>query len=115
MLNNIVNDHLVCPSQSETGTNYYKEIPLSEILAVNTSRSAAASAAAAAVVATADGSSSPSSSHCFEIRTANVDFYVGDVSPAPKRDSGTGPEVSSVQRGSERRAIGSVNSPHCTG
>ena len=87
------------PPQSETGTNYYKEIPLSEILAVNTSRSASSAAAAAAAAATAaaategSASSASSSSHCFEIRTANVDFYVGDVAPAPKRDSGTGPEV----------------------
>ena len=46
---------------------------------------------------TVDGSSSSAAAaaatHCFEIRTANVDFYVGDVAPAPKRDSGTGPEV----------------------
>ena len=42
--------------QSETGTNYYKDIPLSEILAVEPSR-------------TGD--------HCFEIRTATVNFYVG--------------------------------------
>ena len=89
------------PPQSETGTNYYKEIPLSEILAVNTSRSASSAAAAAAAAATAaategSASSASSSSHCFEIRTANVDFYVGDVSAAPKRDSGTGPEVRSA-------------------
>ena len=108
--------------QSETGTNYYKEIPLSEILAVNTSRSATSAAVAARAVEGAGigwsavcllstqlfvyflsltlpppaAEASSSSSHCFEIRTANVDFYVGDLSASgaqAKRDSGTGPEV----------------------
>ena len=46
--------------QNDTGTNYYKEIPLSEILAVDTAKKAAT-----------DGQ------HCFEVRTANVDYFVG--------------------------------------
>ena len=54
--------------QSDTGTNYYKEIPLSEILAVEST-----------------GKGKPTSitntegdvSHCFEIRTANVDYFIG--------------------------------------
>ncbi|CAH2238133.1 jg22061 [Pararge aegeria aegeria] len=49
---------------SEQGTKYYKEIPLNEILAVDTARQ-------------------PHSDvmHCFELRTANVDYLVG-VDPA---------------------------------
>ncbi|XP_063627786.1 serine/threonine-protein kinase D1 [Cydia splendana] len=46
--------------QSDQGSKYYKEIPLNEILAVDTART-------------------PHSDvmHCFEIRTANVDYMVG--------------------------------------
>ena len=49
--------------QSDTGTNYYKEIPLSEILAVETAKK----------------SNADSPNHCFEIRTANVDYFVGMI------------------------------------
>ena len=45
--------------KTETGPGYYKEIPLSEILAVNTNKQ------------TID------TDHTFEIRTANVDYFVG--------------------------------------
>jgi len=48
--------------KSETGPNYYKEVPLSEILAVDSAKSLSGEA----------------TTHCFEIRTANVDFFVGD-------------------------------------
>ncbi|XP_037876164.1 serine/threonine-protein kinase D1 isoform X2 [Bombyx mori] len=45
---------------SDQGTKYYKEIPLNEILAIDTARQ-------------------PQSEvmHCFELRTANVDYLVG--------------------------------------
>lgn len=46
--------------QSETTTKYYKEIPLSEILTIDTARIKQGDAM-----------------HCFEIRTANVDYFVG--------------------------------------
>ncbi|XP_060536785.1 serine/threonine-protein kinase D3 isoform X2 [Cylas formicarius] len=46
--------------QTETSTKYYKEIPLSEILTIDTAR-------------TKQGETM----HCFEIRTANVDYFVG--------------------------------------
>ncbi|XP_013135631.1 PREDICTED: serine/threonine-protein kinase D1 isoform X2 [Papilio polytes] len=49
---------------SEQGTKYYKEIPLNEILAVDTARQPHADVM-----------------HCFELRTANVDYMVG-VDPA---------------------------------
>jgi len=47
--------------KAETGPNYCKEIPLSEILAVDTAKKLIGEV-----------------QHCFEIRTANVDFFVGD-------------------------------------
>ncbi|XP_052744203.1 serine/threonine-protein kinase D1 isoform X2 [Bicyclus anynana] len=65
---------------SEQGTKYYKEIPLNEILAVDTARQ-------------------PHSDvmHCFELRTANVDYLVGvdpawqgGGAPLPPPDSGVG-------------------------
>ncbi|XP_063918524.1 serine/threonine-protein kinase D3 isoform X4 [Zophobas morio] len=46
--------------QSDQGSKYYKEIPLSEILAIDSAR-----------IKQADVM------HCFEIRTANVDYFVG--------------------------------------
>lgn len=42
--------------QTETSSSYYKEIPLSEILAIN---------------AFGDG-------YCFELKTAHVDYFCGD-------------------------------------
>ena len=51
--------------QSETGPNYYKEVPLSEILSVEKSKKAT------------DGDDL---SYCFEMKTANVVFYVGEDS-----------------------------------
>ena len=53
--------------QNDTGSNYYKEIPLSEILAVETAKKGATDI-----------------QHCFEIRTANVDYYVGEDSKPGK-------------------------------
>ena len=46
--------------QAETGNNFYKEIPLSEILAVETVKTRAAD-----------------TEHYLEIRTANLDYFVG--------------------------------------
>eukprot|EP00095_Tigriopus_kingsejongensis_P005671 maker-scaffold377_size191454-snap-gene-0.32 protein:Tk05671 transcript:maker-scaffold377_size191454-snap-gene-0.32-mRNA-1 annotation:"serine threonine-protein kinase d1" len=57
--------------QSDTGTNYYKEIPLSEILAVENTQKNSGSEA----------------NHCFEIRTANVDYFVGEPSLNGRQDS----------------------------
>ncbi|XP_069360691.1 serine/threonine-protein kinase D1 isoform X2 [Maniola hyperantus] len=65
---------------SEQGTKYYKEIPLNEILAVDTARQPQADVM-----------------HCFELRTANVDYLVGvdpawqgGATPLPPPDSGVG-------------------------
>jgi protein kinase D len=61
--------------KSETGPNYYKEVPLSEILAVDSAKSL----------------SGEPSSHCFEIRTANVDFFVvEDTNVAQSDEPSTG-------------------------
>ena len=56
--------------QNDTGTNYYKEIPLSEVLAVETTGKGKPTSIAA-------GDAADSVGHCFEIRTANVDYFVG--------------------------------------
>ena len=50
--------------KSDTGPNYYKEIPLSEILAVDNAKKM---------------TGAENVPHRFEIRTANVDFFVGEV------------------------------------
>ena len=51
--------------KADTGPNYHKEIPLSEILAVDSAKKM---------------TGAESVPHRFEIRTANVDFFVGDGS-----------------------------------
>ncbi|XP_045502456.1 serine/threonine-protein kinase D1 [Colias croceus] len=59
---------------SEQGTKYYKEVPLNEILAIDTARQ-------------------PHSDvmHCFELRTANVDYLVGaEEGGCAPPDSGLG-------------------------
>jgi len=58
--------------KSETGPNYYKEVPLSEILAVDTAKKLSGEV-----------------QHCFEIRTANVDFFVGEDTQVTEGDSPT--------------------------
>jgi len=55
--------------QNETGKNFYKEIPLSEILAVETAKDRM---------------------HCFEIRTANVDYYIGEDPNYGQKENGSG-------------------------
>ncbi|XP_076031444.1 serine/threonine-protein kinase D3 isoform X2 [Oratosquilla oratoria] len=52
--------------QNETGTKYYKEIQLSEILIVETAKQQHAADVSRHVI------------HCFELRTANVDYFVGE-------------------------------------
>ncbi|GFS47579.1 hypothetical protein TNCV_3133761 [Trichonephila clavipes] len=50
--------------QNETTTKYYKEIPLSEILSVEPTKQQ---------VSVESGQT-----YCFELRTANVDYYIGE-------------------------------------
>ena len=100
--------------QNESGSKYYKEIPLSEILQVET------------VVAGKGGSSvveaGGTALHCFEIRTANVDYYVGqDPVPnmlasgspisLPALDSGIGAELAKTWEQAIRNALMPVT-PH---
>ena len=58
--------------QNDTGTNYYKEIPLSEILAVESTGKGKPTS-----ITSAEGGDIVS--HCFEIRTANVDYFIGKL------------------------------------
>lgn len=69
--------------QSDTGSKYYKEIPLAEILAVDTARSLIGGeylpvqripcrTEVTNLLILSD------IMHCFELRTANVDYYVGE-------------------------------------
>ena len=53
--------------QEETGNNFYKEIPLSEILAVETR-------------------TAETEHFLFEIRTANLDYFVGSAEDAEEGD-----------------------------
>lgn len=79
--------------QSDTGTNYYKEIPLSEILAVETT---------AKKTASADGGQL----HCFEIRTANVDYFVGeDAKDKQDMSSGVGSDLAKQWEVAIRQAL----------
>jgi len=60
--------------KSETGPNYYKEVPLSEILSVEKSKKAT------------DGDDL---SYCFEMKTATVVFYVGEDSASAETEGDT--------------------------
>ncbi|XP_021940164.1 serine/threonine-protein kinase D3 [Zootermopsis nevadensis] len=89
--------------QSDTGSKYYKEIPLAEILSVDTARSLHGDVM-----------------HCFELRTANVDYYVGedplygqkDASriTLPPADSGVGAHLAKSWETSIRQALMPVTS-----
>uniref|UniRef100_A0A6Q2Z9J3 Serine/threonine-protein kinase n=1 Tax=Esox lucius TaxID=8010 RepID=A0A6Q2Z9J3_ESOLU len=61
--------------QNDTGSKYYKEIPLSEVLSLDPAK-------------TFNLLSEGSNAHCFEIATASLVYYVGENLP-----SGVGPEV----------------------
>ncbi|KAG8449601.1 hypothetical protein GDO86_016300 [Hymenochirus boettgeri] len=56
--------------QNDTGSKYYKEIPLSEILCLDPAKN----------VSLLPPGANP---HCFEITTANVVYYVGENLPLP--------------------------------
>ncbi|XP_042210693.1 serine/threonine-protein kinase D3-like isoform X4 [Homarus americanus] len=59
--------------QNETSTKYYKEIQLSEVLNIETAKQPQPTDVSRGVM------------HCFELRTANVDYYVGEE-PISKKD-----------------------------
>uniref|UniRef100_A0A6Q2XIS7 Serine/threonine-protein kinase n=1 Tax=Esox lucius TaxID=8010 RepID=A0A6Q2XIS7_ESOLU len=77
--------------QNDTGSKYYKEIPLSEVLSLDPAK-------------TFNLLSEGSNAHCFEIATASLVYYVGENLPRPEGPgsvlahssmlvSGVGPEV----------------------
>ncbi|XP_050297464.1 serine/threonine-protein kinase D3 [Anthonomus grandis grandis] len=84
--------------QSDKSSKYYKEIPLSEILTIDTARIKQGEAM-----------------HCFEIRTANVDYFVGqnplyDLGEGngvnlPPPDSGVGAYLAKSWETSIRQAL----------
>ncbi|XP_043276288.1 serine/threonine-protein kinase D1 isoform X2 [Venturia canescens] len=81
--------------QSDSGSKYYREIPLAEILGIETARSPL----------------TPESTHCFELRTANVDYYVGEEGGAgvggqiPAPESGVGAHLARTWETSIRQAL----------
>lgn len=86
--------------QSDTGTKYYKEIPLCEILSIEPPTAAHSQ-----------------TMHCFELRTANLDYYVGEDpmfsgtnGPVPPPESGIGAHVARSWETSIRQALLPVTS-----
>ncbi|XP_019880244.1 serine/threonine-protein kinase D3 isoform X2 [Aethina tumida] len=89
--------------QSDQGSKYYKEIPLSEILTIDSAR-----------IKQGDVM------HCFEIRTANVDYFVGqdplynlqDINSVnlPPPDSGIGAYLAKSWETTIRQALLPVTS-----
>uniref|UniRef100_A0A8C5A1B3 Serine/threonine-protein kinase n=1 Tax=Gadus morhua TaxID=8049 RepID=A0A8C5A1B3_GADMO len=67
--------------QNDTGSKYYKEIPLSEILSLQPAQT---------LCLLQDGSNP----HCFEIVTAALVYYVGETGPRSDGVTGGGGEVS---------------------
>uniref|UniRef100_A0A674A8T1 Serine/threonine-protein kinase n=1 Tax=Salmo trutta TaxID=8032 RepID=A0A674A8T1_SALTR len=65
--------------QNDTGSKYYKEIPLSEVLSLDPAK-------------TFNLLSEGSNAHCFEIATASLVYYVGE-NLASMLVSGVGPDV----------------------
>uniref|UniRef100_A0A8D0CG23 Serine/threonine-protein kinase n=1 Tax=Scleropages formosus TaxID=113540 RepID=A0A8D0CG23_SCLFO len=83
--------------QNDTGAKYYKEIPLSEILQVETARDFSSLAQG-------------SNPHCFEIITDTMVYYVGENNGAPFHNpalaaSGVGPEVAQSWEKAIRQAL----------
>ncbi|TFJ98645.1 zinc finger and BTB domain-containing protein 9 [Platysternon megacephalum] len=83
--------------QNNTSSRYYKEIPLSEILAVEPAQT----------FALVPPGGNP---HCFEIVTANATYYVGEnCAPAPstasQQHSGVGLEVAMAWESAIRQAL----------
>ncbi|XP_046144954.1 serine/threonine-protein kinase D3 isoform X4 [Osmia bicornis bicornis] len=81
--------------QSESSSKYYKEIPLVEILSIETATT-----------------SRSQTMHCFELKTANMDYYVGEdssygdnCSQVPAPESGIGAHVARSWETSIRQAL----------
>jgi len=80
--------------KSETGPNYYKEVPLSEILAVDSAKTHSGEVA----------------THCFEIRTANVDFFVGEDSNVAQSEAAASENSETSWENSIKQAFKPVQS-----
>lgn len=85
---------------SDTGSKYYKEIPLNEIVAIETAKNFQGDLR-----------------HCFEIRTATVDYYVGldpvsesDELVVPPSNSGVGAHIAKSWETDIRQALMPVTS-----
>lgn len=88
---------------SDQGSKYFKEIPLNEIIAIDTARNL-----------------SGNESHCFQIRTTNVDYFVGqdplltykvgEPLLIPPADSGIGAHLAKSWEVSIRQALMPVTS-----
>ncbi|KAK8400549.1 hypothetical protein O3P69_003309 [Scylla paramamosain] len=88
--------------QNETSTKYFKEIQLSEVLNIETAKQAHPADVPRGVM------------HCFELRTANVDYFVGEEPVAVKDksppilnppDSGVGMGLAMVWENEIRKAL----------
>ncbi|XP_051167068.1 serine/threonine-protein kinase D1 [Leptopilina boulardi] len=86
--------------QSDTGSKYYREIPLCEILSIEPPTAVHSQ-----------------TMHCFELRTANLDYYVGEDSmfsgtngPVPPPESGIGAHLARSWETSIRQALLPVTS-----
>lgn len=88
--------------QNETSTKYFKEIQLSEVLNIETAKQAHPADVPRGVM------------HCFELRTANVDYFVGEEPVAVKDksppilnppDSGVGMGLAMVWETEIRKAL----------
>lgn len=93
--------------QSDTGSKYYKEIPLAEILVVDTARNAIGDVM-----------------HCFELLTANMDYYVGEdptygkkgtAIPIPPPESGIGAHLAKTWENTIRQALMPVQTTNSKG
>lgn len=87
--------------QNETSTKYFKEIQLSEVLNIETAKQAHTADAQRGVM------------HCFELRTANVDYFVGEEPVAVKDkapllnppETGVGLDLAKVWENEIRKAL----------
>ncbi|KAG0718788.1 Serine/threonine-protein kinase D3 [Chionoecetes opilio] len=89
--------------QQETGSKYFKEIQLSEVLNIETAKQAHPADVPREVM------------HCFELRTANVDYFVGEEPVAVKDkdkppivnlpETGVGMDLAKVWENEIRKAL----------
>ncbi|KAL1461900.1 hypothetical protein WDU94_013763 [Cyamophila willieti] len=74
--------------QTESGSKYYKEIPLSEILSIEPCKPLVHG----------------STTHCFILKTNNLDYYVGEDSQTTHKENATSPSGGPLESGLGARA-----------